>query len=66
VPSAEAGLAEIWLSEGELLGRVVLRDDIRPQSAGVLRELKKENLRTLVPDRGSQIGRRASSERTAG
>jgi len=48
VPSAEAGLAEIWLSEGELLGRLVLRDDIRPQSAGVLRELKKENLRTLV------------------
>jgi Cd2+/Zn2+-exporting ATPase len=48
VPSAEAGLAEIWISEGELLGRVVLRDDIRSQSAGVLQELRKENLRTVV------------------
>ncbi len=48
VPSTEAGFSEIWLSGGELLGRIVLRDDIRPQAQGVVDELKASGLRTVV------------------
>jgi len=48
VPATEAGLCEVWLSEDRLIGRILLRDDIRPQSRGVLNELRKEGLRTVV------------------
>ena len=48
VPPTEAGFSEIWLSGGELLGRIVLRDDIRPQAQGVVDELKVSGLRTVV------------------
>jgi Cd2+/Zn2+-exporting ATPase len=48
VPATDAGLSEIWLASGALLGRVVLRDDVRPQAAGVLSDLRKEGLRTVV------------------
>ncbi len=43
-----AGLSEIWLAEGDLLGRVILRDDIRPQSRAVVDALRGEGLRTVV------------------
>src|SRR6267378_4289537 len=29
VPGTEAGFSEIWIAEGALLGRIILRDDIR-------------------------------------
>jgi Zn2+/Cd2+-exporting ATPase len=45
---SEAGLSEVWLAEGELLGRVILRDDIRPQARVVLDELRSEGLRSIV------------------
>jgi Cd2+/Zn2+-exporting ATPase len=48
VPATDAGLSEIWLAQGDLLGRVILRDDIRPQARGVLDELRREGLRTVV------------------
>lgn len=48
VPPTEAGFSEIWLSSRELLGRIVLRDDIRPQAQGVVDELKASGLRTVV------------------
>jgi Cd2+/Zn2+-exporting ATPase len=48
VPPIGAGFSEVWLAEGELLGRVVLRDDLRPQAQGVLRELRREGLRSVV------------------
>ena len=48
VPATDAGLSEIWLAEGDLLGRLVLRDDIRPQARQVLEELRGEGLRTVV------------------
>lgn len=48
VPAIEAGFSEIWLSEGDLLGRIILRDDIRPQSRPVVEELRSEGLRTVV------------------
>jgi Cd2+/Zn2+-exporting ATPase len=46
--SMEAGSSEIWLQENGLRGRIVLRDDIRPQARSVIDELRTEGLRTLV------------------
>jgi Cd2+/Zn2+-exporting ATPase len=43
-----AGFSEIWLAEGGLLGRITLRDDIRPQSAQVIEELRHEGLQSVV------------------
>ncbi len=48
VPPTEAGFSEIWLSGGDLLGRIILRDDIRPQAQGVVDDLKASGLRTVV------------------
>ena len=47
-PVTDAGFSEVWIEENELLGRVILRDDIRPQSATVIQELRDEGLRTVV------------------
>jgi len=55
----EAGVSEIWLaqfpsSDGSgvgsdgLLGRIILRDDIRPQARFVVDELRNTGLRTIV------------------
>jgi Cd2+/Zn2+-exporting ATPase len=45
----EPGLSEVWIAlKGELLGRIVLRDDIRPQAAQVIQELRHEGLRAVV------------------
>jgi Cd2+/Zn2+-exporting ATPase len=44
----DAGFSEVWIEAGDLLGRVVLRDDIRPQSAVVVEALRSEGLRTVV------------------
>ena len=43
-----AGTSEVWVATGDLLGRVILRDDIRPQSASVIQELRSEGLRSVV------------------
>jgi len=43
-----AGTSEVWIAAGDLLGRVILRDDIRPQSASVVEELRGEGLRSVV------------------
>jgi Cd2+/Zn2+-exporting ATPase len=48
VSTTEAGFSEIWLAGGGLLGRIVLRDDIRPQAQAVVDELKASGLRTVV------------------
>ena len=45
---AEPGLSEVWVSEGELLGRVTLRDDIRPQARPVVTCLRELGLKTIV------------------
>jgi Cd2+/Zn2+-exporting ATPase len=42
------GLSQIWLKHDGLLGRVVLRDDIRPQSQRVFAELRAEGLKSVV------------------
>ena len=48
VPATEAGFSEVWIEEDGLLGRVILRDDIRPQARGVVEELRGEGLQTVV------------------
>ena len=48
VPVTDAGFSEIWLAEGDLLGRIILRDDIRPQAASIIDELRHEGLRSVV------------------
>ncbi|HET7625119.1 MAG TPA: heavy metal translocating P-type ATPase [Verrucomicrobiae bacterium] len=48
VPATDAGFSEIWITEGDLVGRMILRDDIRPQSRSVMEDLRGEGLRTLV------------------
>ena len=47
-PSIEPGFSEVWLAEGDLLGRILLRDDIRPQAAQVLAELQRAGLHCVV------------------
>jgi len=47
-PQSGAGTSEVWVAGGDLLGRVILRDDIRPQSASVVEELRGEGLRSVV------------------
>jgi len=44
----EPGTSEVWIAGDDLLGRVVLRDDIRPQSAGVIEDLRHEGLISVV------------------
>ncbi|MBI3874609.1 MAG: heavy metal translocating P-type ATPase, partial [Verrucomicrobia bacterium] len=47
-PPDEPGFADVWLADGDLLGRVLLRDDLRPQAMDVLAELKREGLHAVV------------------
>jgi Cd2+/Zn2+-exporting ATPase len=47
-PSVEPGLSEIWVNEGDLLGRITLRDDIRPQAGPVVESFKRLGLKTVV------------------
>jgi Cd2+/Zn2+-exporting ATPase len=42
------GVSEIWLAAGDLLGRITLRDDIRPQAAQVIEELRQAGLKSTV------------------
>ena len=42
------GFSEIWLAAGDLLGRIILRDDIRPQAASVIDDLRHEGLRSVI------------------
>jgi Zn2+/Cd2+-exporting ATPase len=44
----DRGISEIWVAERDLLGRILLRDDIRPQSRQVLNQLRAEGLQTVV------------------
>lgn len=48
VPATDAGLSEIWLTRGDLVGRLVLRDDIRSHAPSLVRELHGAGLRIVV------------------
>jgi Cd2+/Zn2+-exporting ATPase len=52
-PAAESvaftpGISEVWIAHRELLGRVTLRDDIRPQTRGVINAMRQRHLQTVV------------------
>jgi Cd2+/Zn2+-exporting ATPase len=42
------GTSEVWIAAGDLMGRVILRDDIRPQAAAVIDELRHAGLTSVV------------------
>jgi Zn2+/Cd2+-exporting ATPase len=48
IVATDSGVSEIWISRGDLLGRMLLRDDIRPQAREVIDQLRDEKLRTIV------------------
>lgn len=48
LPPASAELSEVWIVGRDVIGRVLLRDQIRVESKGVLAELKKMGIRTVM------------------
>ncbi|MBC8003627.1 MAG: cation-translocating P-type ATPase [Opitutaceae bacterium] len=48
VDEAGLGASEVWLATPELLGRIVLRDEIRPQARSVIEKLRQAGLKTVV------------------
>ena len=48
VTTAQPGLSEVWVGDGDMLGRLLLRDDIRPQSGPVLETLRKLGVHCVV------------------
>jgi len=46
--ASDAGRSEVWIWQGDLLGRVVMRDDIRAQSRPVVQALRRLGLHTVV------------------
>jgi Cd2+/Zn2+-exporting ATPase len=60
VPPLDSGFSEVWVARGDLLGRLVLRDDIRPQARQVVEALRHEQLTTVVLT-GDRQGRPATS-----
>jgi Cd2+/Zn2+-exporting ATPase len=48
VPPTAAGLSEIWVTSGSLLGRLILRDDVRPEARALMDELRRAGLRSVV------------------
>jgi len=48
IPATGSGVSEVWVACGDLLGRILLRDDIRPEAREVMDELRREKLRTVV------------------
>lgn len=48
LPPASADLSEVWVVGRDVLGRVLLRDEIRAESRGVLAQLQAEGLHTVM------------------
>lgn len=48
VPDAPVGFTEVWLVHQQLVGRLLLRDEIRSGSRLVLESLARENVRTIM------------------
>ena len=48
VDEAGLGASEVWLATPALLGRIVLRDEIRPQAREVIEKLRQAGLKTVV------------------
>jgi len=47
-PQSGVGTSEVWVACDGLIGRVILRDDIRPQAAQVIDDLRHEGLKSVV------------------
>ncbi len=47
-PPTGAGFSEVWIATPDLAGRILLRDDIRPQARTVVAALRAAGLRSLV------------------
>lgn len=62
LPEHEPGASEVWVRAGDLLGRLVLRDEIRPQSANVIHQLNVLGLHPVV----LTGDRKAAAEKLAG
>lgn len=48
VPPALPGFSEAWVVAGSLVGRILLRDDVRAEAAGVVQELRRAGLHSVV------------------
>ena len=48
LPPADAELSEVWVLGKDLVGRILLRDEIRAESKGVLLALKKMGIRVVM------------------
>jgi Cd2+/Zn2+-exporting ATPase len=48
LPAPEAGVTEVWVAHRGVVGRVLLRDDIRPQAREVVAALRAAGLHTLA------------------
>lgn len=48
MPATDSGISEVWIACGDLLGRILLRDDIRPQARTVVDAMHREKLQTVV------------------
>jgi len=47
-PQSGVGTSEVWIACDGLIGRIILRDDIRPQAAQVIDDLRHEGLKSVV------------------
>jgi Cd2+/Zn2+-exporting ATPase len=48
VAPADAGVSEVWVAANGIVGRLLLRDDWRPQARAVVEQLRSRGLRTVV------------------
>ena len=48
IGAIEPGFSEVWIRRGEMTGRIVLRDDLRPAAKPLIQELHRHRLATLV------------------
>ncbi len=60
-PADEPGCSEVWLRWDDLTGRILLRDELRPEAKSVLESLRFAGLRTIVltgdrPEAAARIG----------
>jgi Cd2+/Zn2+-exporting ATPase len=47
-PAAVSGVSEVWLVCGDLVGRILLRDDLRPVAGQLVARLRQLGLRSVV------------------
>jgi len=48
VPDAPVGFSEVWVLHEQIVGRILLKDEVRPGSRAVLEKLAAEGVRTVM------------------